>query len=86
MGATENLRVTERFTRVTPTTINYEVTFNDPSTWTKPWTLMVPLKQTQEQIYEYACHEENKGMVGILAGARAEERRKAEETAKKESK
>jgi hypothetical protein len=85
MGATENLRVTERFTRVAPTTINYEVTFNDPSTWTKPWTLMVPLKQTQEQIYEYACHEGNKGMVGILAGARAEERRKAEETAKKES-
>jgi hypothetical protein len=86
MGATENVRVTERFTRAGPTTIKYEVTFSDPSTWTKPWTLMVPLKQTQEKMYEYACHEGNTGLAGILAGARAEEQRKAQETAKKGSK
>jgi len=75
MNATENLRVTERFTRVGPDTIKYEVTFNDPSTWTRPWTLMIPLKQSNERLYEYACHEGNASLVGILAGARAEEKR-----------
>ncbi len=78
MNATEKLHVIERFTRVSPTTLNYEITFDDPATWTKPWTLMIPLKQTQENIYEYACHEGNSGLEGILAGARAEEKRAAE--------
>jgi hypothetical protein len=80
MNASENLRVTERFTRVGPATIQYEVTFNDPATWTKPWTMMAPLKQVREQIYEYACHEGNSGLAGILAGARAEERKAADAT------
>ena len=75
MDASENLRVTERYTRVSPTTIKYEVTFNDPATWSKPWTLMIPLKQAKEHKYEYACHEGNSGLEGILAGARAEEKR-----------
>ena len=75
-SATEYLRVTERFTRVDATTIKYEVTLNDPTTWTKPWTLMVPLKHTNDQVYEYACHEGNTGLAGILAGARAEEKAK----------
>jgi hypothetical protein len=72
----ENLRVTERFTRVNASTLKYEVTFNDPNTWTKPWTLMIPLKHTDDKIYEYACHEGNIGLTGILAGARNEERLK----------
>jgi hypothetical protein len=72
-GASNNLQLTERFTRIGPNTINYEVTFNDPATWTRPWTLMVPLKHTSDLVYEYACHEGNSGLEYILKGARAEE-------------
>lgn len=68
------LHLIERFTRIGPNTVNYEVTLDDPATWTKPWTLMIPLKHTDENVYEYACHEGNSGMVGILAGARALEK------------
>jgi hypothetical protein len=75
-SGSSNLKITERFTRTDASTIKYEVTFNDPSTWTKPWTLMVPLKLSKEEIYEYACHEGNSGLEGILAGARAEDRAK----------
>jgi hypothetical protein len=74
-GARENLHIVERFTRVSPGRIDYEVVVNDPTTWTRPWTAMIPLKLTQEEIYEFACHEGNEGMVGILAGARAQEKR-----------
>jgi hypothetical protein len=83
-GAHENLHAIERFTRVSPNRIDYEVTFDDPSTWTKPWTAMIPLKLTHEEIYEFACHEGNEGMAGILAGGRAEE--KAAEAAAAKSK
>jgi hypothetical protein len=74
----EKLRVTERFTRVNASTLKYEVTFDDPQTWTKPWTLMIPLQHTDDKLYEYACHEGNIGLTGILAGARHEERLKAQ--------
>src|SRR5215831_1034017 len=74
-GSHENLHVVERFTRVSPNRIDYEITFNDPTTWTKPWTAMIPLKLSHEEIYEYACHEANEGMLGILAGARAQEQK-----------
>jgi hypothetical protein len=74
MGSTENLHVTERLTRVAANTIKYEVTFDDPATWVRPWTVMIPLKHTSEQIYEYACHEDNTGLEGILTGARAQEK------------
>lgn len=74
IGTTDKLRLTERFTRIGPNTVNYEATLNDPGTWTKPWTLMIPLKHTDEEVYEYACHEGNSGMTGILAGARALEK------------
>ena len=70
----ENLLVTERLTRVGPQTLNYEVTIDDPTTYTKPWTVMIPLMGTTDAVYEYACHEGNIGMDGILAGHRAEER------------
>ena len=78
-GAAKNLHTVERFTRVGPDTLRYEVTVDDPTAWTAPWTVMIPLKQSPDQIYEFACHEGNVGMHGILAGARALEKAEAEE-------
>jgi hypothetical protein len=72
--SSENLHVTERFSRTGPESLKYEITINDPGTWTKPWSLMIPLKHSPTPVYEYACHEGNIGMQGILAGARVEER------------
>jgi hypothetical protein len=72
--SSEKLHVTERFSRTGPETLQYEITVDDPGTWTKPWSLMIPLKQSLKPVYEYACHEGNEGLAGILAGARAEER------------
>jgi len=65
--------VTERFSRIDTDRLNYEITIDDPLTWTKPWSQMIPLHHSDEPVFEYACHECNEGMVGILAGARAEE-------------
>lgn len=73
-GAGENLVVTERFTRVAPETINYSVTLNDPTTFVTPWTAEIPMQLTDERMYEYACHEGNYALPGVLAGARVEER------------
>jgi hypothetical protein len=73
-GASGNMRLTERFTRTDADTILYEYTVNDPATWTKPWTAQVTMGKSDSRIYEYACHEGNYGMSGILAGARAEEK------------
>ena len=72
-GAAENMHLVERFTRVAPDRIDYRVTIEDPTTFTKPWTLAIPFVVTGEDIFEYACHEGNYGMVGILSGAREEE-------------
>jgi len=79
-GATRDLQVTERFTRTGPDILNYDVTFEDTATWVKPWTASIPLRHTDDAIFEYACHEGNIGMEGILAGHRAEERATADET------
>ena len=79
--SSENLRVVERYTRIGPKTIQWDVTVNDPSTWTKPWTATVLLRSTPDPIYEMACHEGNDGMVGALSGHRALEN----EAAKKSS-
>jgi hypothetical protein len=76
-GSTPNVKLTESFTRVSPDFINWAITVDDPATWTKPWTFMVRLKGTDALLYEYACHEGNYSMVGILAGARAEEAKAA---------
>ncbi|MYD71388.1 MAG: hypothetical protein F4W89_11710 [Acidobacteria bacterium] len=73
----ENMRVTERLTRTGPQTLEYEITINDPTTYTQPWTASIPLMGTTDAVYEYACHEGNIGMEGILAGHRAEEREAA---------
>jgi hypothetical protein len=76
--SSEKLHITERFTLRDANTLRYEITVNDPETWTKPWSLMIPLHRSQKPIYEYACHEGNLAMAGILAGARAEEAKKQE--------
>jgi len=80
-GAGANLHLVEHFTRVNNDTIDYQYTVDDPTTFTRPWTVAVPLTKTPGPIYEYACHEGNYGMVGILSGARAEEKA-AQEAAK----
>jgi hypothetical protein len=74
-GASEHLKMTERFTPVAPGIVEWRVTFDDPHTWTRPWTFAMTLKQkTQgEKVYEYACHEGNYGLKNILTGARADE-------------
>ena len=73
-GGTESLVLTERFTRVSPTVLRQEITLTDPETWTEPWTVELLLDQSQDAIFEYACHEGNYAMPGILGGARAQER------------
>jgi hypothetical protein len=80
--STPGVRLTERYTRVSPDYINWELTVDDPATWTRPWTFMIRLKRTDAQLYEYACHEGNIAMTGILAGARAKERAAAQTTTK----
>ena len=73
-GSSAATRLTERFTRVDAKTVGYEFTVTDPTTYTRPWTAVMPLRAIDELIYEYACHEGNYGMRGILAGARAKEK------------
>jgi hypothetical protein len=74
-GAGDKLHVVERFTRAGPTTLKYEVTVEDPSTWTAPWTAVLYMRKTTDQIYEYACHEANYAMYGTLNGARVQEKK-----------
>ena len=77
------LRVTERFTRVAPDRVEWQVTFTDPSTWSRPWSMAMPLTMDpSEQMVEYACHEGNRAMANILSAARADERA-VEEAAEK---
>src|ERR1700677_442569 len=73
-----DLKLTERLTRVDADTLNYRATIDDPKTWTKPWTILIPLKRNDHyQLLEYACHEGNVAMGDILSGARADERKEA---------
>ena len=73
-GSSPNLHLVERFTRTDNDTLVYQFTANDPSTWVRPWTAEIPLRRTDDQIFEYACHEANYGMTNLLQGARAVER------------
>ena len=72
-GATPNMQLVEWFTRVDADTLVYEFTVEDRDTWTVPWTVEVPMARSDDQVWEYACHEGNYGMDGILAGHRADE-------------
>jgi hypothetical protein len=74
VGATDKLKTIEKFKRVSADTLEYYVTFDDPSVWSRPWTLMISLKMTGEKMFEYACHEGNYGLEAILRGARAQEK------------
>ena len=65
----QSLVLTERFTRVAADVLAYEVTVDDPTVWTSPWTYQVPMQLNELPIYEYACHEGNYGLYNILAGA-----------------
>jgi hypothetical protein len=69
-GSSENLHVIERFQRIDAQTILYRATIDDPTTFTKPWTLEYPFRTTPGPVYEYACHEGNYSMQDILGGAR----------------
>jgi len=80
-GSGEALHLTERFTRVAAGTLLYEFRVDDPAAFTRPWSAALPMTNSDELIYEYACHEANYGMFNILSAARAEEKA-AEEAAK----
>ena len=73
----DTFKITERFSRVDATTINYEFTVEDPKTWTRPWTAVIPWTRIDpaEQMYEYACHEDNYDIVHFLTGARLREKK-----------
>ncbi len=73
-GAAEHLHIVERFTRIDEHTIDYQYTVNDPTTFTRSWTVKLPMRQFAGPLYEYACHEANYSMIGILKGHRAEEK------------
>jgi hypothetical protein len=75
-GATTSLHVIERFRRTDATTVHYELTIEDPTTFSRPWTASLDLKKDarQVQVPEYACHEGNYAMFNILSGARAAEK------------
>jgi hypothetical protein len=78
----ENLHVVERFRRTDPSTIIYQATVDDASVYTRPWTVEISMAKRTDRIFEYACHEGNYGMIGILSGARAEEKKAAGGTRK----
>lgn len=73
-GTGKTLKLTERFTRVGPDRVDYQFTIDDTATFTRPFTVLVPMVRSDGDMYEYACHEGNYGMVNILSGARVEER------------
>ena len=73
-GATSDLKVIERFTRVGPDTIEYRFTIDDPKAFTQAWSGEIAMHRTDDMMYEYACHEGNYALPGILAGAREEEK------------
>ena len=75
-GASDKVRMIERFTRTDANTLLYQFTIDDETTWTKSWSGEIPMKKVNAPLYEYACHEGNYGMAGVLAGARAEEKQK----------
>jgi hypothetical protein len=82
-GSSENMRVIERFTRLDADTILYKFTIEDETTWARPWSAEIAMRKTQGPIFEHACHEGNFGLYNTLVGARLEEKRAAEEAAKK---
>ena len=87
VGATQDLRVTERFTRLDANTMEYRFTLEDEKTWARPWTAEFPFVKMDPEgpFIEFACHEGNRSIANMLAGARHEEKIAAEAAAKKRS-
>src|SRR4030095_3649782 len=85
-GASENMKVTERFTRISDDAIRYEFTINDPSTWEIPWKGEMPFVKINGPVFEHACHEGNYGVANTLKAVRLDEKKAAEEAAKKGTK
>ncbi|HEY7441487.1 MAG TPA: hypothetical protein VH701_03630 [Vicinamibacterales bacterium] len=77
-GSTADTRLVERFTRMDNDTLKYEFTVSDPHSYTRPWSAMVPMVRMDEPLFEYACHEGNYSLTNILAGARTQEKARAE--------
>jgi hypothetical protein len=75
-GSGKNMRLVERWTRVADKRIDYRFTVEDPATWIRPWTAAIAWNQSGP-LYEYACHEDNYGLYGILSGARAQDQKDA---------
>ena len=73
-GASPNLHLVEKFTRLDRHALRYEFTVDDPATWTKNWTASIPMVRTDELMFEYACHEANYALEGVLKGARYQEK------------
>ncbi len=69
-GSSKDTHLIEKFTRVDADTVVYEFTIEDPNNYTRPWTVVIPFRRTDGVLFEYACHEGNYGLTGILAGAR----------------
>jgi hypothetical protein len=82
-GASEKMHLVERFTRVDAETLVYSFTVDDPSSFAKPWTAEITSTRAAGPIFEYACHEGNYGMTGLLRGARADEKKAPEGAEKK---
>ena len=80
LGATQGLKLIERFTRAGPNTLRYEFTLDDPATWARPWSAETFLPRVEPPLYEFACHEQNYGLMNVVKGAQI---REAEEAAKK---
>ena len=78
LSSGENLSLVERFTLMDPENLMYEYTVTDPTIWTSAWTAQHPMKRNPDLLYEFACHEGNYGMEGIMAGSRAQEAAAAE--------
>ena len=78
-GSSAATHLVERFTRVDSKTVRYEFTVTDPTSYTQPWTAVMPLRAIDELLFEYACHEGNYALRGILAGARAQEKEAAKQ-------
>ena len=74
-GSSKNLHIVERFSRIDADTLRYRFTIDDPATWVALWSREEAWPATKDMVYEYACHEGNYSMAGILRGARAGEQK-----------
>ncbi len=77
VGRGKDFKLTERLTRTSDSRLLYEYTIDEPNTFTKPFTVAISMKASEEQLFEYACHEGNHSMAGMLGGARTLEREEA---------